>query len=73
MVGAELGSAAVIAAWLHSPTVAAVVGAAAVLAGGSMILASHRGVTAAPACAVPSTARPPVDSPVAADTPRRAG
>jgi hypothetical protein len=73
VVGVELGSAAVIAAWLHSPTAAAAVGAAAVAAGASTALASRRGVTAAPACPVPSTARRRVDSLVAADTPRRAG
>jgi len=58
VVGVELGSAAVVALWLHSPTVVAVVGTAALAAGVSTVMAAHRGVGTGPACPVPSTARP---------------
>jgi hypothetical protein len=59
VVGVEVGSAAVIALWLHTPSVVLVVGTAAVATVVTVVVSARQGRTAPTTCPVPGTGAHP--------------
>ena len=73
VVTVELGSAALIALCLHTPSAAVVVGIGGLGAVGAYVLAAHRGTTAAATCTRPSPGPPAQEGLVTAGRSRPAG